>query len=59
MVDYLGLALLAAWTAGVWCFISVLGARAGLVRTALWGLVLLVPVLGVLAWLVAGPKRAR
>ncbi len=59
MVDFLGVMLLAAWTAGVWCFISVLGAKTGLTRKAIWGAVLLVPVLGVLAWFLIGPRSAK
>jgi len=59
MVDYLGVMLLAAWTAGVWCFISVLGAKIALTRKAIWGAILLVPVLGVLVWFLIGPRSAK
>ena len=59
MVEFLGLALLAAWTASVWCFITVLGTPMSVSRKAVWGVVLLVPVIGVLAWLVLGRRTAR
>ncbi len=59
MVDYLGVMLLAAWAAGVWCFISVLGAKASIGRKAIWGAILLVPVVGVLAWFFVGPRAAK
>lgn len=59
LVDYIGVAFLAAWTVSVWCFISVLGARAGVARTALWGAILLVPVVGVMVWWMLGPRARR
>ena len=59
MVQYLGVALLLAWTVNVWAFMSVNDARPGLVRLALWALILLIPVFGFVAWYLLGPRPVR
>ena len=58
MIDYVGVALLGAWTVSVWCLFTLWPAKVGLVRKAVWTAVLLVPVVGVLVWAVAGPRGA-
>ena len=59
MIDYLGLILLAAWTLNAWAFLTVLSARPGFLRLALWAAVLTLPLLGWLAWFLLGPRPAR
>lgn len=57
MTPYLGMieALL-----GIWAIISIIDSLAGRRRKVIWVLVVaILPVLGFLAWLVAGPKPAR
>jgi hypothetical protein len=59
MVQYLGVALLGAWAINIWAFMTVVDARPGLLRIALWALILLVPVVGFVAWYLLGPRPAR
>ena len=56
MIEYTGVMLLFAWSVNVWVFLTIFAARPGLIRTCLWAVVLLVPVLGLLIWLVFGRR---
>ena len=58
MIEHLGLWLLMAMSLNMWALTYVLQSGAGLLTCAIWALVLLVPVLGFLAWFLFGP-RAR
>ncbi|MBT8460616.1 MAG: hypothetical protein HKP37_11630 [Boseongicola sp.] len=59
MVQYLGLILLIAWAVNIWAFMSVIDMRPGISRIALWAIVLLIPVLGFVAWYLLGPRPSR
>ncbi|SMX24814.1 hypothetical protein [Boseongicola aestuarii] len=59
MEQYLGVALLFAWAVNIWVFMGVYDTRPGLSRLALWAVVLLIPVLGFVAWYLVGPRPAR
>ncbi len=44
----------------VWAIVSILGSTAGTGAKVLWVLlVLLLPIIGFIIWLVAGPRSAR
>ncbi|MEO9823363.1 MAG: PLDc N-terminal domain-containing protein [Paracoccaceae bacterium] len=58
MIEYIGLWLLAAMTLNMWGLTCVLQSGESLIRRLIWALVLLMPVLGFLAWFLLGP-RAR
>jgi Phospholipase_D-nuclease N-terminal len=46
--------------ADLWAVVNVLGSRASLVGKVLWVLAILVlPLLGLLVWLVAGPRASH
>ena len=46
--------------ADLWAVVNVLGSRASLVGKVLWVLAILVlPLLGLLVWLVAGPRASQ
>jgi hypothetical protein len=46
--------------ADVWAIINVVGSRASLITKGIWVIVILaLPVLGLLIWLVAGPRAAH
>ena len=46
--------------ADVWAIVSVIGSRAWLITKAIWVIVILaLPVLGLLVWLVAGPRASH
>ncbi|MEM9970508.1 MAG: PLDc N-terminal domain-containing protein [Pseudomonadota bacterium] len=59
MVDYLGVAFLVAWTASVWCMFDVFGAKASLSKKAVWTMILLIPVIGVVVWTLFAPKTVK
>ncbi len=59
MVQYLGVILLAAWAFNVWAFLTVFEARPGPIRLVLWAVILLVPVIGYVAWYLLGPRPGR
>lgn len=59
MVQYLGLFLIFAWAFNIWAFLSVIDARPGLLRIVLWAAILLIPVLGFIAWYLLGPRPSR
>ena len=56
MIEYLGLWVLLALALNMWVLLTVLQAPARLVTKALWTVVLLVPVLGLLVWYFFGPR---
>ena len=59
MVQYLGVIVIAAWAINIWAFMAVYDARPGLVRLGLWALILLIPLVGIVAWYLLGPRAAR
>lgn len=58
MVQYLGLWVLIALSLNMWALIDVLRSGARRRVRAVWALILMVPVLGFVAWFLLGP-RAR
>lgn len=58
MIEYIGLWLIIAMSANMWALTYVLQSNASLPARAVWVVVLLIPVLGFLAWFLLGP-RAR
>jgi len=55
-----GLFALLILIADLWAVVNVLGSRASLPGKVLWVLAILVlPLLGLLAWLVAGPRASH
>ena len=56
MIDYLGLWVMIALAVNMWALISVFGAGVSWLNRALWTLILLVPVVGFVAWYVLGPR---
>ncbi len=58
MIQYLGLAWLCVLTLDAWALISLPGAEGSVTRRLLWALgIAVLPVIGFLAWVVAGPSR--
>lgn len=57
MIQHLGLWLLIAIAFNMWALIAVLRSGSGLFRTLVWVAVLLVPVLGFIAWYLLGPRE--
>jgi len=58
MIQYVGLWVLLALAVNMWALISVFRSGAGLVTKAIWLVVLLVPLLGFVAWYLLGPRQA-
>ncbi|CAN0590462.1 unnamed protein product [Ectocarpus sp. 12 AP-2014] len=58
MIDYLGFWLLAVMTLNMWALTYVVQSGASLTKRLIWGVALLIPVLGFFAWFLFGP-RAR
>ena len=56
MIDYLGLWVMIALAVNMWALISVFGAGVSWLNRALWAVILLVPVVGFVAWYVLGPR---
>lgn len=55
-----GLIGLLVLIADVWAILNIVGSPASLVVKAIWVVVILaLPVLGLLVWLVAGPRASR
>ena len=55
-----GLFALLILIADLWAVVNVLGSRASLVGKVLWVVAILVlPLLGLLVWLVAGPRASH
>ena len=59
MVQYSGAILLALWAVNIWVFFSVIEARPGITRVALWAAILLIPLFGWIAWFLIGPRPAK
>ena len=57
MLEYLGLWVMIALAVNMWALISVLRVSLPWLKKAIWTLVLLVPVLGFLAWFLLGPRE--
>ena len=58
MVQYAGVLFLCLMTLNAWAWLSVLQSGARLTSKALWTALLLIPLLGYLAWFLLGPRRA-
>ncbi len=58
MIQYLGLWVLFALCLNMWALISVFRSGAKWTVRGLWFIVLLVPVLGFIAWYILGPREA-
>ena len=56
MIEYLGLWVLIALAVNMWALLSVLRAPVPIYTRALWALVLLLPVIGFVAWYILGPR---
>jgi hypothetical protein len=55
-----GLIGLLVLIADVWAIVNVIGSRSSLLAKVIWVVVILaMPVLGLLIWLVAGPRASR
>ena len=59
MIEYIGLWVLMALAVNMWALISVFAAPAPWTVRGLWTLVLLLPVLGFVAWYLLGPRGQR
>ena len=59
MIEYLGLWALIALAVNMWALISVLGAPVTWTTRAIWAVILLVPVVGFVAWYILGPRGRR
>ncbi|WP_320178669.1 PLDc N-terminal domain-containing protein [Roseovarius pacificus] len=60
MLEISGLGGLILLVLDIWAIISVVGSGASTGRKVLWVLViLLLPLLGFIIWLIAGPRAAR
>lgn len=57
IVQYVGVLFLGLMTLNAWAWLSVLQSGAGLTKKLIWTAVLLLPVLGFLAWFLIGPRR--
>lgn len=58
MIQYAGLLFLGVMTLNAWAWLSVLQSKARLTSKSLWTLILLIPLLGWIAWFLLGPRRA-
>ncbi len=59
-VDITGIGGFILLALDLWALISVIGSRASTGSKVIWALViLLLPVLGFIAWLIFGPRAAR
>ncbi|MGC9418540.1 MAG: PLDc N-terminal domain-containing protein [Rhodovulum sp.] len=59
MVEVVGLGGLILLVLDIWAIVSVLGSASGTGEKVIWVLlILLLPLLGFLAWLLIGPKAA-
>ena len=60
MLEISGLGGLILLVLDIWAIISVVGSGASIGRKVLWVLViLLLPLLGFIIWLIAGPRAAK
>ena len=60
MVEITSLGGLIILILDIWAIVSVVGSRATTLRKVLWTLLILVlPVLGFIIWLIAGPRSVR
>lgn len=57
MIEYLGLWVLIALAVNMWALISVMTAPAPWVTRAIWTVILLIPILGFVAWYLLGPRK--
>lgn len=59
-IEVAGLGGLIVLVLNIWAFVSIIGARISIFAKVLWCLlVLLLPILGFIIWLIAGPRAAQ
>lgn len=59
-MEYAGFGGLIVLALNIWAIISIVGSRASSGAKVLWTLLVLVlPVVGFIVWLIAGPRSAR
>ncbi len=59
-MEYAGFGGLIVLALNIWAIISIVGSRASSGAKVLWTLLVLVlPVVGFIVWLIAGPRAAR
>lgn len=59
LIQYLGVIYLSLMALNVWIYFSVIEARPGVVSLLIWACILLVPVLGTIAWYLFGPRASN
>lgn len=60
MFEYAGIGGLIILVLNIWAIVSIIGSGASTGSKVLWTLlVLLLPVLGFIAWLIAGPRSSK
>lgn len=60
MLEYSGIGGLIILALDIWAIVSIIGSRASTGSKVLWTLLVLVlPILGFIIWLVAGPRSNR
>lgn len=60
MMEISGLGGLILLILDIWAIVSIIGARATTGRKVIWVvMVLILPLLGFILWLIAGPRAAR
>ena len=59
-MEYAGIGGLIVLALDIWAIVSVIGSRANTGAKVLWVLLILVlPILGFIIWLIAGPRSSR
>ena len=59
-MEYAGIGGLIVLALDIWAIVSVIGSRASTGAKVLWVLLILVlPILGFIIWLIAGPRSSR
>lgn len=60
MLEYAGIGGFIVLVLNIWAIVSIIGSRASTGSKVLWTLLVLVlPVVGFIVWLIAGPRSAR
>lgn len=60
MLEYAGIGGFVVLILNIWAIVSIIGSRASTGSKVLWTLLVLVlPIVGFIVWLIAGPRSAR
>ncbi|MFK7743763.1 MAG: PLD nuclease N-terminal domain-containing protein [Roseobacter sp.] len=60
MVEFTGIGGLVLLALNIWAIVSIVGSRESTGAKVIWSLVVLVmPVIGFIVWLIAGPRPAK